>query len=189
MSSVLLKSIWEVAVDPYLQARRARHMQGSIAIAKFERLVGTLYPKSVPPVLSTLLQTDGEVEVEVEFSRGVRGQPQLRLTVRATLLTQCQRCLGEVSYPVESEKTMLVLRDEAALENVLKEFGGEFEPVLVKEEKLLLMPIIEDELLLSLPLIFKHDDCQMAVRSVDDKEELEERINPFTVLSQLKRKD
>ncbi|MBL4851393.1 MAG: DUF177 domain-containing protein [Gammaproteobacteria bacterium] len=196
MSSGSLKSVLEVAVDPYLQARRARHIQGSIAIAKFERLVGTLSPKSLSAVSSTeqttqkhggtQLQTNTDVEVDVEFSRSVRGQPQFQLTVKATLFAECQRCLGEVSYCINSEKTMLVLNDEAALENASKKFGEEFEFVLAKEEKLILMPIIEDELLLSLPLMFKHDDCQMAVESVDDDEKLEKRVNPFAVLSQLK---
>ncbi len=191
MSPGSLKSVWEVAVDPYLQARRARHMQGSIAIAKFERLVGTLCPVSSTEQAprkrgGEQLQSAGDVEVDVEFSRGVRGRPQFQLTVRATLLAECQRCLGGVSYSINSEKTMLVLNDEAALENAYKEFGEEFEFVLVKEEKLILMPIIEDELLLSLPIMFKHDDCQMAIKSIDDEEELEERVNPFAMLSQFK---
>ncbi|MBN4050503.1 DUF177 domain-containing protein [Gammaproteobacteria bacterium AH-315-M22] len=183
MSSGLLKSVWEIAVDPYLQARRARHIQGSIAIAKFERLVGTLPPKSLPPISSTG-QTD--IEVDVEFSRGARGRPQFQLTVKATLFAECQRCLGEVSYCIDSRKTMLVLNDEAALENASKKFGEEFEFVLVKEEKLILMPIIEDELLLSLPIMFKHDDCQMALKPIDDEGKFEEYVNPFAVLSQLK---
>ncbi len=178
-----MKSVWEVAVDPYLQARRARHIQGSIAIAKFERLVGTLSPKSLPPISSTG-QTD--IEVDVEFSRDARGRPQFQLTVKATLFAECQRCLGEVSYCIDSRKTMLVLNDEAALENASKKFGEEFEFVLAKEEKLILMPIIEDELLLSLPIMFKHDVCQMALKPIDDEEKLEERVNPFAVLSQLK---
>lgn len=189
-----MKSVWEVAVDPYLQARRARHMQGSIAIAKFERLVGTLSSKSLPLISSTgqttqkyggtRLQTD--IEVDVEFSRGAQGRPQFQLTVKATLFAECQRCLGEASYCIDSQKTMLILNDEAALENASKKFGEEFEFVLAKEEKLILMPIIEDELLLSLPIMFKHDDCQMTLKPIDDEEEFEECVNPFAVLSQLK---
>lgn len=166
--------VFEVEVDPYLQARRARHMQGSIAIAKFERLV------------ETLQRDDGEVEVDIEFSRGLGGKPQFKLALNATLVAECQRCLGEVCYPINSERTMLVVNDEAALEKVPEEF----EPVLVEEDKLSLMSIIEDELLLSLPIMVKHDDCQMAIAVDDnDDEELEERVNPFAILSQLKTKD
>jgi len=176
-----MPTVFEVDVDPYLQARRARHMQGNIAVAKFERLVEALYPEGASQ------RAEGNVEIDIEFSRGVRGRPQFQLAVKAILNAECQRCLGEVSFIVNSVKKMLVVKDEAALEQV----SAEFEPVLVvDEDKLSLMPIIEDELLLSLPLMVKHDDCRMAVDADSGEvEELEERINPFAVLGQLKGKN
>ncbi|MBL1432644.1 MAG: DUF177 domain-containing protein [Gammaproteobacteria bacterium] len=170
--------VFEIDVDPYLQARRARHIQGSIAVAKFERLVDALQ------------RDEGDVEVDIDFSSGARGRPQFQLAVKATLSAECQRCLSDFNFIVSSVKTMLVVKDAAAIENV----PAECEPVLVLEDELLsLMAVIEDELLLSLPAMPKHDDCQMAVDSNsyddgDEEEELEERVNPFAVLSQLKKK-
>jgi len=163
--------VFEVDVDPYLQARRARHMQGSIPLAKFERLV------------DTLLRVDGDVDVDIQFSRGVSGKAQFQLGLSATLIAECQRCLGEVDYPISSDKTMMLVKDQEALAKVPEAF----EPVLLEEDKLSLMPIIEDELLLSLPLMFKHDDCHMAVAAKEgDEEEFEVRVNPFAVLGELK---
>ncbi len=167
--------VFEVDVDPYLQARRARHMQGSISLAKFERLV------------DALSRADGDVDVDIQFGHGVSGkaQAQFQLGLSATLIAECQRCLGEVNYPISSDKTMMLVKDKEALAKVPEEF----EPVLVEEDKLSLMSIIEDELLLSLPLMFKHDACHMAVTAKEsDEEEFEVRVNPFVVLSELKSK-
>ena len=47
--------------------------------------------------------------------------------------------------------------------------------------------MIEDELLVDLPLAPKHDDCEMAVTEVGElPEAVAEKENPFAVLASLK---
>ncbi len=46
-----------------------------------------------------------------------------------------------------------------------------------------LLALVEDELLLSLPLVPRHDDCEPPVEAGDDEE-----ISPFAVLRQLRGK-
>ncbi len=175
-----MPAAFEVDVDPYLQARRARHMRGSIALVKLKRLVAALNPEGAS------YQNDTDVDIDVQFSRGAGGRVQFQLVARATLLAQCQRCLGEVSYTLDVQRQMMVVSDEADVVTI----PAEFEPVLMQDEKLSLLPVIEDELLLSLPIVVKHSHCTTAMtKQASNEAEFEERVNPFSVLGQMKGKD
>jgi hypothetical protein len=58
---------------------------------------------------------------------------------------------------------------------------------LTDDNKLWLLSMIEDELLVDLPLAPKHDDCEMAVTEVGElPEAVAEKENPFAVLASLK---
>ncbi|MCM2971118.1 MULTISPECIES: YceD family protein [Larsenimonas] len=70
-----------------------------------------------------------------------------------------------------------------------------YEPVFVEDEQLDLFPLVEDELLLTLPQVLYHDEdeCpvgQDALQSGDPVAEGEEtKTNPFSVLGSLKDKN
>jgi len=51
-----------------------------------------------------------------------------------------------------------------------------------------LIGLIEDELLLALPLVPRHDVCPQPLKVQDDAEPFEERAHPFAALCSLKRK-
>lgn len=163
---------FEVSLDPYLSARQARHIHGVIAVAKLKRLVDLLQ------------RNQGEVAVDVEFSLGDGGRVQFELTLRAELVAQCQRCLGDIHHTVDSRRQMMVINDESEFTKV----PAEFEPVVAEENRLQLIPVIEDELLLSLPIVFKHNACEAAVYQEPSDDDEDERENPFAVLMQLKGK-
>jgi uncharacterized protein len=60
--------------------------------------------------------------------------------------------------------------------------------VLALNRSLDLRSLVEDELLLALPLVPRHDVCPEPLPLVDDDENAEpERANPFAVLAALKR--
>lgn len=73
--------------------------------------------------------------------------------------------------------------DYLLLEELLAE-----QPENIKGDRLLpLKKLVEDELLLDVPLSAKHDDCEMAVEQVGEIIE-EEAENPFAALEALKGK-
>jgi uncharacterized protein len=107
-----------------------------------------------------LASTDGVAEGQVELGRE-RGFAMADVTVAATLHLVCQRCLGPVAQRVESQSRVLILESEADAGRV----PPEFETVLAPEGRLRLADLIEEELLLALPIAPRHDnvaDCPAA---------------------------
>ncbi len=113
--------------------------------------------------------------------------------VRATLRLRCQRCLDEVEVPVDARiELALIRRDEDALD-----LPGHLDPWLVTEERLDPLDLIEDELLLAVPVIPRHPlgSCMPGAVERDEaaasagggKAGSDTRRRPFEILAALKR--
>jgi uncharacterized protein len=113
----------------------------------------------------------------------------LALTAEVALPQTCQRCLGPVDVPVSFEREFRFVASEAvaAVEDEESE-----EDVLVLSRDFNLLELVEDELLMALPVVPKHDVCpdvvKLQVADPDFVEEAAEKPNPFAVLEQLKKK-
>ena len=124
-------------------------------------------------------------------SRPVTGGPDevwLHLEVQAVLALGCQRCLGPVDVPIEVERSFRFVKDEATAEAQDDESE---EDVLVLARDFNLLNLIEDEVLLELPLVPKHETCplnvQMSAQGDDFEQAQAQRPNPFAALAQLKK--
>lgn len=83
-----------------------------------------------------------------------RRRPVLRLEVKATVWLICQRCLAEYPEVLSLRSVIAVARDAAELARWEKE-----EPLLdalLAETRMDLPALVEDEILLSLPLVPLH---------------------------------
>lgn len=113
----------------------------------------------------------------------------LALTAEVALPQTCQRCLGPVEVPVSFAREFRFVANEevAALEDEESE-----EDVLVLVRDFNLLELVEDELLMALPVVPKHEICpgpvKLQVADPDFVEEAAEKPNPFAVLEQLKKK-
>jgi uncharacterized protein len=88
--------------------------------------------------------------------RGGASQAWLHLCAQASLPLACQRCLGSMVEPVAIERSYQFVADEGAAEAL----DGEVEhEVLVLTRELDLQALLEDELLLDLPLVPRHEAC------------------------------
>lgn len=122
--------------------------------------------------------------------RAVRGGPPqvwLHLEASAGLVLECQRCLGPVPCAVQAQRSFLFVSGEAAAAELDADCEDD---VLALTRSLDVQELIEDELLLSLPLVPRHAACpQPLVASTGDAGEPEEaRPNPFAALAALKTK-
>ncbi len=97
--------------------------------------------------------TQGELFCRVVGETDARGTMSLRLTVDGTLGLTCQRCLGPLQYAVRVDHGLLLARDATELERLDAE--PECDAILI-EPQLDLIALIEDEVLLSLPLAAMH---------------------------------
>lgn len=119
------------------------------------------------------------------------GQPQvwLHLHVAVSLPLTCQRCLGGVDVPVQVDRSFRFVETEAQAE---LEDDESSEDVLVSSREFDLRGLIEDEVLMDLPVVPRHDDCPVAIKleAADvDFEDAPVKPNPFAVLAGLKGAD
>ncbi len=127
-----LVNFWRLA-----QARR--EYQGTWPVGRLERL---------RPLLGA---ADGEVEFAVGFGTDDAGYAFADLRIKAELMLRCQRTLEIFGFPVDLDVRLgLVAMEEDA--DALPEG---YEPLLARDEPSPLMDLIEDELILALPLIAK----------------------------------
>lgn len=116
-------------------------------------------------------------------------QMWVTLGAKVDLPQTCQRCLGPVDVPVAFEREFRFVASEEVAE--VEDEESE-EDVLVLSRDFNLLELIEDELLMALPVVPKHDVCPAAVKlqvaDLDFVEGEQEKPNPFAVLGQLKKK-
>lgn len=109
-----------------------------------------------------------------------------------TCLVICQRCLKPMPLAFDTITKLALLKDDSQ-ESLLDDeqewlLLADVSDTVGKELRLTLMDVIEDELLLNMPLAPKHEighpDC-VPVEQINEDEE-EERENPFAALAALK---
>lgn len=168
-----------VEVDPFRMAELGRQFEGRLDFSQMPRLL--------PALASNPGSDDGGVETVLNFGIDDQGIAWLKGSLRTELVLQCQRCLGEMRYPVETEFGLALLRHESEEEKL----AGVYEPVIVTTVPIRLAEIVEDEVLLLLPTIARHEtnDCNplMQEEGGEQQEETEPTVNPFAVLADLKK--
>lgn len=121
-------------------ANENRKLEGSIPLAKFSRL-------------SKSLENDvGAVEVKIEFRKGRKQKALLVGTASAKVTLMCQRCLSEMSYNLAVSIRHFVVESEEALLDLPQEENS----ILCLEDRISLVGIFEDELIVELPMVSKH---------------------------------
>ena len=127
------------------------------------------------------------LEGEWRESTGGVGQAWLHLQADTVVQMQCQRCLRPVDVAADVDRSFRFVKDEATAAALDDESE---EDVLVLESHFNAHALIEDELLMSLPLVPRHDICPVPVKlAVEDPEfeaELDAKPNPFAALAKLR---
>lgn len=122
-----------------------------------------------------------------ELRHASHAQPQAWLHLRASALLAlaCQRCLGPVDTPVEVDRSFRFVEDEATAQ---AQDDISEEDVLVLTRELDLPALVEDELILEMPLVPRHETCPEPVRLSAGEESLpaDAQPHPFAVLGRLK---
>lgn len=119
---------------------------------------------------------------------GGADQVWLDLQAELNLPMQCQRCLTPVLQGVLAERSFRFVADEATAAALDDEAE---EDILVLSRDFDALALVEDELILSLPLVPLHEVCpeRVPMSAADPAfEAASERPNPFGVLAGLKTK-
>jgi uncharacterized protein len=172
-----MPAILPVTANFMRQVELNRVIEGSYPLAKLERLS------------EVLLRNEGNVTAKLEFGFSA-GFACLKAKTSATLLLSCQRCLEPMEIEVAGSFKFALVDSEDDFE-LLPE---EFEPYLLEGEQQSIIDLIEDELLLCLPMVTAHeDDCSDFMISQDKTIKAainaeKEASHPFAALKALKDK-
>lgn len=153
-------------VNPWSLFRHHETVSGQLSLAK------------MPNLRTSQNRQHGEATVSISVVKRDDGQIVILGNANAELELDCQRCLQPIVEAYEAQFELVLLKYEHQTENVSEE-----DDAIVVEEQLALAPLIEQELILALPMIAKHDDCQANYEN--SANELTERQQPFANLKNL----
>ncbi len=148
---------------------------------------GTVALPGMTRLRDSLASDVGQIEATCAFAKDDENRFVVTVTVEAQVEVQCQRCLDTMPLEVRSQHELgIVGSDELA-----RQLPAHLEPWVVEEEQADLWSLIEDELILSVPLINYHEigDCKELLNDYVQPPETSEdegADNPFKVLEQLK---
>jgi len=157
------------------------------AAAESARLEGS-WPLAALGRLAVGAAEPGEVAWSASLGRrartGAEAQPCMHLEARTDVALECQRCLQPVSVSLEVDREFVFVADEetaAALDADCED------DVLALSHRFDLRALVEDELLLALPLVPRHEHCPtpLAAKALPDAEPAAQ--HPFAALAALKR--
>ena len=162
-------------IDSLEFARAGEQLTGSLDVAGMKRLEDLLYDAA------------GRLDYEVRGGQDERNRPRLELGVTGRLHLQCQRCLGLLDYPVDVTNTLVLLPRGTPADDELDDPEGP--DAIEAEPELHVAALVEDEVLLSLPLSPRHPDagCDGRTQTQETNDEDAGRAPAFAKLAALKR--
>jgi uncharacterized protein len=160
-------------VDAWRMVQSGRHFQGRLPLAALPRLA------------TDLAATHGDVVFDLEFGKDDLGIAFLHVRASVALPLTCQRTLEVFDFPVQIDSRLgLITReeDEAGL-------PAGYEPLLTADGALRLKDVVEDELILAVPVVPVKpgtEHVQQSWGSGVEEAETPAKPNPFTALKQMK---
>lgn len=147
---------------------------------------GRLPLSSMRRLHDSLVDAEGEVAYYVEFDRDALQVPYVELRIDAELPLECQRSLQRYLEPVRIVQRLGLIRDEQD-EAGLPEG---YEPLLMADEgELRPAELIEDELILAVPVVPVKPGSESVQRDWPADEKEVAQANPFAALAALKDKN
>jgi len=155
-------------IDSLDFARRGGELSGEVPVAELPRMT------------DLLADSEGKICYVLRGLAGKDGNPLLELKVDGVCNLRCQRCLNALTYPIKLVSRLRLVNDGDVDNTDIEDDEADSIPA---EKRLDILALLEEELLLSLPIAPKHGlgECQIAA------EGLNRSNNPFAVLAGLKK--
>jgi len=162
-----------LTINSFDLARRKAEIEGQFPLA------------SLPRVASALARVEGVLSYSINGWTDAEGHPGGTLNLRARLPLICQRCGEPMDWELDRTARFRFVREEGDLEQIplddddLDAVGG--------ADAMDAAAWIEDEVLLSMPLLPRHSECRPAALNGADSAN-SGRPNPFAALAALKQR-
>lgn len=155
--------------DAFVFAKEGRVLEGVLPLSSLERLH------------DLLTEVSGDVSFRLQGLKGEHGELMLHLEVSGLLPLACQRCLKAIPFDFDVDSLLELIPEGADMsQDELEDDTRDFLPVA---GELYVAELVEDEILLALPVAPRHEKCGLPGAA-----DAGERINPFAALSGLKGK-
>jgi len=149
------------------------------------RLTGTLPLKSMPRMAPGSLAGSEDIIVDLSFERS-EGEKIFLMhgTLHVHLRVTCQRCLEAMDLELEATPWVILMKAGERLAQSESDAD-----ILVVDKPLSLSALVEDELLLAMPMVPMHDPDRCPARSYVARVRRVGELgkNPFAVLSRMKK--
>lgn len=174
-------------IEPFKWAEQGFTWSGTLPLSRFARIAR----EAVGSIDDQLINIDCKLSMDA-YHRIV----WLDGHVETKVPMECQRCLDPVEVPLVSDFHLALVDDESLIERldedadfiVLGESESTTKGDYLTPSTIDLLALLEDELLLLLPLSPKHDACELKHQPAIQDIVEEKRDNPFDVLASLKGK-
>ena len=159
----------QTVIDSLEFARTEQILRGSLPILGLTRLQDSLY------------DAVGLVDFVVQGGHDARRRPTLSLEVSGVLHLRCQRCLGQLDFPLQLVGTVLV-GNPGDTAGALADEENEW---IEASAQLDVASLVEDEIILGLPYSPRHTEGQCRVRQDGAARDMQR--SAFEKLAALKR--
>ena len=167
-----------VTIDPYRTAQKRSSFDGILQLQNLTRLS------------EQLCNTDGDVAVVIHCGNDEQGLVYIEGEAHCTVQVRCERCGDEMTLNIDSSFAYTPVKgDDSAQEEIPQRYD-----VIETDEhgEVNLRQLVEDELILALPLFPMHDEGQCDPNKLQMSwgviEPEPEKPNPFAILQELKKK-
>ncbi|MDE1183678.1 DUF177 domain-containing protein [Paraburkholderia sp.] len=190
-------------LDIFEFARSARQAAGVVRVSQLPRMLNEVPADAPDRDAAFTWQAEGSTQPELQDDGTEGPQPYLRLALHGAAWLTCQRCLTPYNQAFNADAIYRIVNTEAEADEF--PLDEDEVDVIVGSRQFDLVDLIEEELLLTIPLVPKHEVCPEVHESLvsgvsgadgEDEEaaadeagagDEPERPNPFAALEGLKQ--
>jgi uncharacterized protein len=174
-ASVLFRADWQLT--------------GAAGLMVFDRLLEDLPEQPIVRSAQDIpKEGTGTVWFEVAVKQEVGRRPRLHMVLQSQVLLTCQRCLQPMMHSIDESVVFELLRHERKhAEQTDEAFVDPQAPEeLILEDLFDVGQLVEDQLILAIPYVPRHEVCSPQAPLVEFEGEVE-KLSPFHGLEKLKR--
>jgi len=156
------------------------------AAARGVTVSGVLRLSELTRLMAALASDRGHIEAKIDCDRDEENRFVAEVKVQAEVEVLCQRCLESMPITLATDNRLAIVGDD----DKAKQLPSHLEPWVVEEDQGELWLLVEDEIMLGLPIVSYHEskECKEILKGYNTPAPVAEEVreNPFNVLEQLK---
>ncbi len=147
-----------------------------------ERIEGEIQLNSLARLKGILLDDKGKLKYSLAFEFDAAGVCNIECEIETQLILECQRCFKAIEVDIRKNSLLGIVDEGDEIDSLAKEY----EPVQLDEDGVISVEeLVEEELLLSIPLTVFHPEDQCAGTNDLDRINAEAKRQPFADLAAL----